>query len=68
MKCKNCGNDKFVAHRLVRMDVVVDNNNNWLEDMEVYDAETPYGPFTCLSCGQEHDNFIYEENTNEKTI
>ena len=60
MKCK-CGNDKFIAHQVVRMDVVVDENNNWIESKEAYDSETPYGPYTCTACGEEYDELKQEE-------
>ena len=56
MKCTNCGNNQFVGHQIVRMEVVVDENNNFLEQREIYDAETPYGPFTCTKCGREYDD------------
>ena len=61
MKCLKCGNDKFVAHQLVRMDIVVDENNNFLEQGEIYDSETPYGPYTCTKCGKEYDNIKTSE-------
>lgn len=56
MKCPNCGNNKFSGHQLVRMDVLVDENNNFIEQIEIYDSEKPYGPYTCTNCGQEYDD------------
>lgn len=56
MKCPNCGNNKFTGHQLVRMDVLVDENNNFIEQIEIYDSEKPYGPYTCTNCGQEYDD------------
>ena len=35
MKCTNCGNNQFVGHQIVRMEVVVDENNNFLEQREI---------------------------------
>ena len=56
-----CGNDHFYGHQIIRADVIVDadgsfeeNITNRLED-SIYDAERPYGPFTCTSCGKEYE-------------
>ncbi len=59
-RCK-CGYQKFAAHQIVRMDVVVDPNNDWIRNLtndstSIYDAEEPYGPYTCLKCGAEYDS------------
>lgn len=54
MKC-TCGCNKFIGHQLVRMDVVVDGNNNFEEQLEIYDSEKPYGPYICTNCGKEYD-------------
>lgn len=54
-RCK-CGNDKFIGHQLVRMDVLVDADNHFLAQKEIYDSETPYGPFSCTVCGAEYEN------------
>lgn len=32
MKCKFCGNDEFIAHQIIRADVVVDENGEFGED------------------------------------
>ena len=51
MRCK-CGNDKFYAHQLVRLDVIVDEDGTFDRNMydnaeaAIYDAEKPYGPVT----------------------
>ncbi len=63
MTCE-CGNEKFVAHQRCRVDIVVDGDNNFLDNLitdkelgnSVYDSETPYGPYQCTECGK-----IYEE-------
>lgn len=61
-KCPYCGGTKFYAHQLVRMDVMVDGNNNWLENVPdgIYDSEEPYGPYTCAKCGHEFDELKEE--------
>jgi len=53
-KCR-CGSDMFNAHQLARHDVVVDAGGIYQKDIGVYDAEHPYGPFTCVQCGAEYD-------------
>lgn len=66
MRC-TCGSTRFIGHQLIRADVVVDGNGEFLENCEpsleaaIYDAEKPYGPFTCTVCRKE-----YEELTVEK--
>ena len=56
-----CGNDRFIGHQIIRADVIVgadgsfqENVTDRLED-SIYDAEKPYGPFTCPACGREYD-------------
>lgn len=63
MKCK-CGSDRFMAHQICRHDVVVNDHGVWLEDRGIYDSEKPYGPFTCMDCGQEYDE-LPESKDNE---
>ncbi len=60
MKCPNCGNDRFYAHRVVHTDVIVDEDGDFLEDCpegvhpsEIYQANKPYGPYACTECGEE---------------
>ena len=52
-KCPICGCPEFLAHQIVRVDVVVNGDGDFIENVPggVYDAEKPYGPFTCCSCG-----------------
>ena len=65
MKCA-CGNDKFYAHQECRVDVVVDEDNTFLENLindkdlgdSVYDSGTPYGPYQCTECGKEHEEIV----------
>lgn len=60
MKCK-CGNDKFYAHQVLRVDVITDEfgdfEENLYDDLKgcIYDAEAPYGPFICTQCGAEYE-------------
>ena len=66
MRC-TCGCARFIGHQLIRADVMVGGNGEFLEncgpslEAAIYDAEKPYGPFTCTGCGKE-----YEELTDEK--
>ena len=53
-KC-SCGNDQFFAHQRCYNDIVVDENNNFQDNLIVYDAESPYGPYQCTSCDKEYD-------------
>ena len=53
-KCR-CGNDQFIAHQIARHDIIVNANGNYQKDLGVYDAEDPYGPFTCTKCGSEYN-------------
>ncbi len=61
MKCPKCGNDKFVGRQVCRVDIIVDGDNNFLDNLmsdkelvsSIYDSETPYGPYTCTECGEE---------------
>ena len=61
MPCPECGNKEFNAHQKCRMDVVVDDQGDFIRNQNddaaaaIYDSETPYGPFTCTECGNEFD-------------
>ena len=56
-----CGNDRFIGHQIIRADVIVGVDDSFLENVtdrledSIYDAEKPYGPFTCTACGREYD-------------
>ena len=56
-----CGNDRFIGHQIIRADVIVSADGSFLENVtdrledSIYDAEKPYGPFTCTACGREYD-------------
>lgn len=59
--CKSCGGTEFTAHQIVRMDIVVDGDNEYVGPVspdcaaDIYDSEEPYGPYRCVSCGAEYD-------------
>ena len=65
MKCE-CGNDKFIAHQIIRVDVVADEHGEFLENFadglenSIYDAERPYGPYECTVCGATYENLLKE--------
>lgn len=65
-KCKCCGGTRFIAHQVTRTDVLVDGDNQFTEHLfggpeaHIYDAGTPYGPYTCYDCGAEYREL--EEN------
>lgn len=59
MKCEDCGSEEFTAHQKTRHDIIVDGRNNFKEDCGIYDAETPYGPYTCTVCGKEYEDLKY---------
>ena len=46
-----CGSDIFFGHQIARHDIIVNGANNYQEDKGIYDAEEPYGPYTCVRCG-----------------
>lgn len=49
MKCKICGEERFYGHQICRMDVIVDGNGDFLDDISegiesaIYDVGNPYG-------------------------
>lgn len=62
MKCKYCGGERFIGHQRVNMDVVVDGGGSFVDDLhpydpglDIYNSNTPYGPFQCMGCGAEYD-------------
>ena len=66
MNCPFCNNDQFYAHQMVRMDVIVDSDGDFLcndgePDVAIYDADKPYGPFTCTRCGAIFENLTLNE-------
>ena len=61
MRCPKCGSVRFIGHQVLRADVIVDEDGEFLDNPEggleaaVYDSGKPYGPFTCVKCGTEYD-------------
>lgn len=60
MKCKFCGGNRFYAHQEVRMDVIVDEDGDYMDGVtgtfiDIYDSSAPYGPYQCCKCGAEYD-------------
>lgn len=61
MACTECGNKEFNAHQKCRLDIVVDDQGDFLRNPNndivaaIYDSETPYGPFECTECRKEFD-------------
>lgn len=74
MKCKFCGGTKFIGHQRCRMDVFVGENGDFSDnlpggaDANIYESETPYGPFTCCGCGAEYEEIRDEANPNSGPI
>ena len=60
MVCR-CGNSSFFARQVIRTDIIVDDDNNFLQntfcenEVSIYDSEAPYGPYTCTKCGKEYE-------------
>lgn len=60
-RCPVCGAEEFIGHQLIRADVCVDAYGEFERNLEggleahIYDAEKPYGPFTCMKCSMEYD-------------
>ncbi len=68
MKCPACGCRRFNAKRTVHTDIIVDEDGDFVEDCpegqhpaEVTDVSKPYGPYTCVNCGEEFDDLTPEE-------
>jgi hypothetical protein len=68
-KCK-CGGTEFSAHQILRVDIVVDGDNEFIrneneldDSLAIYDAEAPYGPYVCRNCGMEYDNMEDREDS-----
>jgi|ETNmetMinimDraft_8_1059916.scaffolds.fasta_scaffold751084_1 hypothetical protein len=59
-KCLECENTSFRAHQRCYHDVTVDENNNFLDNIEIYMTEKPYGPYTCTKCGRIYDELPKE--------
>lgn len=61
-RCPCCGGRDFIGHQVIWANVSVEidtglfsgNLSGGLE-ANIYDSESPYGPFTCANCGYEVD-------------
>ena len=49
--CKECGHDRFRAHQKCFHEITVDSDNDWVSSSDIYYSGIPYGPYTCLKCG-----------------
>lgn len=71
MVCKICGKNQFIGHQIIRADVLVSGKGEFEGNLpgglegHIYDAEKPYGPFTCVCCGAEYDELIEEPLSTE---
>ena len=54
MKCE-CGNNRFYAHQVCHHEVIVNGDNVFMEDSEIYESELPFGPYRCTKCGKEYE-------------
>ena len=55
-RCRRCKSERFIASQKVYMDVLVDGNGFFKEDLDIKEAENPYGPYTCAVCGTEYES------------
>jgi len=59
--CPKCGCRKFFAHQTVTADIIVNENNDFVENCSTTDdivaesAETPFGPYICHFCREQYD-------------
>jgi len=67
-----CGGNSFVARQICRHDIVVDDSNMFIEacgaaaeGQDIYDAEDPYGPYTCLKCEMVYDDLPHYKPINK---
>jgi len=56
-KTPGCTGAEFSAHQVVRIDIVVNGENDFQRnagntaEASIYDSGHPYGPYTCMACG-----------------
>lgn len=61
MQCVQCGNDTYYARQQIYVDVIVDSDGDFMDNLNddlsssVYEVGRPYGPFECTQCGKEYD-------------
>lgn len=51
LSCQKCGGVEFEGHQVQHHSVLVDKHGAWVEDIECYEADRPFGPFYCRKCG-----------------
>ena len=75
MNCKLCGNSKFYAHQILHMDIICDEQGEFLNNIHpndpmtsCYEAEKPFGPFTCTRCGAIYDRLSDKSPIENLTI
>lgn len=51
-----CGNSMFYANQLCYHDVIVNSDNIFERNIEISEAESPYGTYCCTKCGAEYEN------------
>lgn len=60
--CLSCNHEEFTASQVCRVSVVVDAKNHFIKNqgkrMEeaVFDADDPYGTYSCVQCGKEYED------------
>jgi hypothetical protein len=54
MKCE-CGSTQFYASQVCYHRIIVDENGNFIDDLDVDEADHPYGPFECTQCAKEYE-------------
>ena len=52
----SCGNTHFSANQACYHSVIVDSNNNFIRNIEIGEAENPYGLYHCTNCDAEYDD------------
>ena len=60
MKCE-CGCEEFYAHQVCHLDIKVDGDGNFLDNVhvgyvekDIYHSDPPFGPFVCVDCDKEY--------------
>lgn len=72
--CLDCGHEEFSGNQICRVNVVVDAKNNFIRNQEktmeasVYDADNPYGMYSCLNCGKEYEDVCVLANNCERLL
>ena len=67
-KCPKCGNKTFSARQQCYHDIVVDDDNDFVREIEVTDASKPYGPYECMNCGHEIDDLDDLADDNDANV